>query len=119
MPTRRALETVKGAEERMKNAEERLRSFIERPDRQYSSEEKAENGRLLDVLRIAMVEHSEAFEQAVRSQIHVPQAISSAQTIFLMWQKNYPVSQKPLEKECPVGAVPCPSGKYVWKCERC
>jgi hypothetical protein len=41
---------LKGAEERMKNAEERLRSFIERPDPQYSSEEKAENKRLLDVL---------------------------------------------------------------------
>ena len=67
MPTRRALETLRAAEERMKNAEEKLRSFIERPDRRYSSEEKAENKRLLDVLRIAMVEYSEAFEQAVRS----------------------------------------------------
>lgn len=51
----------------MKNAEERLCSFIERPDGQYSSEEKAENKRLLDVLRLAMVEYSEAFEQAVKS----------------------------------------------------
>jgi hypothetical protein len=67
MPTRRALERLKGAEERLKNAEERLRSFIEWPDRQYSSEEKAWSKRLLDVLRVAMVEYSEAFEQAVRS----------------------------------------------------
>jgi hypothetical protein len=67
MPTRRALERLKSAEERMKNAEEKLRSFIDRPDRQYSSEEKAENKRLLDVLRVAMVEYSEAVDQAVRS----------------------------------------------------
>jgi hypothetical protein len=60
MPTRGALEKLKGAEERMKNVEERLRSFIERPNRQYSSEEKAENKRLLDVLRLAMVEYSGA-----------------------------------------------------------
>jgi hypothetical protein len=58
---------LRSAEERMKTAEGRLRSFIERPDRQYSSEEKAENKRLLDDLRLAMVEYSEAFEQAVRS----------------------------------------------------
>jgi hypothetical protein len=49
---------LKGAEERLKNAEERLRSFIDRPDRQYSSEDKAENKRLLDVFRVAMVEYS-------------------------------------------------------------
>ncbi len=67
MPTRRAREMRKRAEERMKNAEQGLRSFTERPDRQYSSEEKAENKRLLDVLRLAMVEYSEAFDQAVRS----------------------------------------------------
>jgi hypothetical protein len=67
MPTRRALERLKGAEERLKNAEERLRSFIERPDRQYSSVEKAENERLLGVLRVAMVEYAEAFDHAVRS----------------------------------------------------
>jgi hypothetical protein len=48
MPTRRAPERLKGAEARMKNAEEKLRSFIERPDRQCSSEEKAENKRLLE-----------------------------------------------------------------------
>jgi hypothetical protein len=61
------LEILRSAEERMKTAEGRLRSFIERPDRQYSSEERAENKRLLDNLRLAMVEYSEAFEQAVRS----------------------------------------------------
>ena len=58
---------LKRAEERLKNAEERLRSFIERPDRQYSSEEREENKRLLDFVRVAMVEYSEAFDQAVRS----------------------------------------------------
>jgi hypothetical protein len=67
VPTRRALETLRNAEERLKTAEGRLRSFIERPDRQYSPEERAENKRLLDDLRLAMVEYSEAFEQAVRS----------------------------------------------------
>ena len=66
MPTRRALETLRTAEERMRTAEGRLRSFIERPDRQYSPEERAENKRLLDDLRLAMVEYSEAFERAVR-----------------------------------------------------
>ena len=67
MPTRRALEILRSAEEHMKTVEGRLRSFIERPDRQYSPEERAENKRLLDDLRLAMVEYSEAFEQAVRS----------------------------------------------------
>jgi hypothetical protein len=51
----------------MKTAEGRLRAFIERPDRQYSPEESAENKRLLDGLRLAMVEYSEAFERAIRS----------------------------------------------------
>jgi hypothetical protein len=51
----------------MKIAEEKLRSFIERPDRHYSPEERAENKRLLDDLRLAMVEYSEAFDQSVRS----------------------------------------------------
>jgi hypothetical protein len=67
VPTRRALEILRSAEERMKIAEGRLRAFIERPDRQYSPGERAENKRLLDDLRLAMVEYSEAFEQAVRS----------------------------------------------------
>jgi hypothetical protein len=67
MPTRKALEFLTGAEERMKVAEERLRAFIERPDHQYSPEERAENKRLLDDLRLAMVEYSEAFERAARS----------------------------------------------------
>jgi len=67
MPTRRALERLRSAEERMKTAEERLRSFIERSERQYSLQERSENKRLLDELRLTMVEYSEAFEQAVRS----------------------------------------------------
>jgi hypothetical protein len=67
MPTRRALERLRSAEERMKTAEERLRSFIERSERQYSPQERSENKRLLDELRLTMVEYSEAFEQAVRS----------------------------------------------------
>lgn len=67
MPTRRALERLRTAEERMKTAEDRLRSFIERSERQYSLEERAMNKRLLDDLRLAMVEYSEVFEQAVRS----------------------------------------------------
>ena len=67
MPTRRGLDRLSSAEERMKTAEERLRSFIERSERQYSPQERSENKRLLDELRLAMVEYSEAFEQAVRS----------------------------------------------------
>jgi hypothetical protein len=67
VPIRKALETLRSAEERMETAEGRLRSFIERPDRRYSPEERAENKRLLDELRIAMVEYSETFEQATRS----------------------------------------------------
>jgi hypothetical protein len=67
MPTRRALDRLRSAEERMKTAEERLRSFVERSERHYSPDERAQNKRLLDDLRLAMVEYSEAFEQAVRS----------------------------------------------------
>jgi hypothetical protein len=67
MPTRKALESLKSAEQRMKTAEEKLRSFVERPNRQYSPDESAQNKRLLDDLRVAMVEYSEAFERAVRS----------------------------------------------------
>ena len=67
MATRKALETLRGAEEHMKTAEEKLRSFIERPNREYSPDENAKNKRLLDDLRLAMVEYSEAFERAVRS----------------------------------------------------
>jgi hypothetical protein len=67
VPTRKALETVRSAEARMKAAEEKLRTFIERPNRQYSPDESATNKRLLDDLRLAMVEYSEAFERAVRS----------------------------------------------------
>jgi hypothetical protein len=58
---------VRSVEERLKTVEEKLRSFIERPNRQYSPEERAKNKRLLDDLRLAMVEYSETFEQAVRS----------------------------------------------------
>ena len=50
----------------MKAAEERLHSFIERSERQYSPQERSKNKRLPDELRLAMVEYSEAFEQAVR-----------------------------------------------------
>jgi DNA-directed RNA polymerase specialized sigma24 family protein len=67
MPTRTALDRLRSAEKRMKTAEERLDSFIERSERQYSPQERSENKRLLDELRLAMVEYSEAFEQAVRS----------------------------------------------------
>lgn len=67
VPTRRALEILEKAEERMKIAEGRLRAFIERPDRHYSPDERAENKCLLDDLPLAMVEYSEAFERAIRS----------------------------------------------------
>ena len=67
MPTRRGIDRLRSAEERMKTAEDKLRSFVERTERQYSPQERSENNRLLDDLRLAMVEYSEAFEQAVRS----------------------------------------------------
>ena len=52
----RALDRLRSAEERMKTAEERLRSFIERLERQYSPQERTENKRLLDDLRLVMVD---------------------------------------------------------------
>ena len=67
MATRKALAVLRSAEERLKTAEEKLHSFIDRPNRQYSPDESATNKRLLDGLRLAMVEYSEAFERAVRS----------------------------------------------------
>lgn len=67
MPTRKALESLKNAELQMKSAEDKLRSFVERSNRLYSPDESAQNKRLLDDLRVAMVEYSEAFERAVRS----------------------------------------------------
>ncbi len=67
MATWRALDRLRTAENSMKAAEERLRSFIERSERQYSPQERSENKGLLDELRLAMVEYSEPFEQAVRS----------------------------------------------------
>jgi hypothetical protein len=67
MPTRKALESLRNAEQQMKTAEEKLRSFVERSNRRYSPDESAQNKRLLDDLRVAMVEYSEAFERAVRS----------------------------------------------------
>jgi hypothetical protein len=67
MPNRRTIERLRSAEERMKIAEDGLRSFIERSERQCSPQERSQNKRLLDDLRLAMVEYSEAFDQAVRS----------------------------------------------------
>jgi hypothetical protein len=47
MPTRRAIDRPRSAEERMKTAEDRLRLFIERSERQYSPQERSENKLLL------------------------------------------------------------------------
>ena len=72
MPTRRALETLKSAEERLKTAEEKLRSFIERPNRQYSPEERAKNKRLLGGAR-KLPKHSE-YKMTVKGFIGWPRA---------------------------------------------
>jgi hypothetical protein len=67
MPTREALEHLKSAEERMNVATEAHRAFLERPDRDYSPEERAENRRLLDNIQRTIDEYWEAFNRAARS----------------------------------------------------
>jgi hypothetical protein len=67
MPTREALENLKGAEERMEAAREEHLAFIERPDRQFSTERRAENRRLLDNVNRTIAEYWEAFERAAKT----------------------------------------------------
>jgi hypothetical protein len=55
VPTRKALEILRSAEERMKIAEGRLHAFIERPERQYSPGERAENKRSAVRVPIAQI----------------------------------------------------------------
>ncbi len=67
MPTPEAIENVKMAEEHMKAAHEEHLAFLERPDRQYSREEMAENRRLLDNVNRTIAQYWETFERAARS----------------------------------------------------
>ena len=67
MPTEEALENLRSAEERMRAASEEHLAFIERPDRQFSPEERAENKRLLDNVNRTIAEYWEAFERAAKS----------------------------------------------------
>ena len=67
MPTPEALQRLRSAEERMKTANEELLAFVNRPDRQFSTEERAENKRLRDKVSRAMSEYWEAFDSAARS----------------------------------------------------
>jgi hypothetical protein len=67
MPTPEALENLSSAEKRMRAASEEHLAFIERPDRQYSPEERAENRHLLDNVQRTIAEYWEAFERAAKS----------------------------------------------------
>ncbi len=67
MPTTEAIANLKRAEERMRTASEELRAFVEKPDRTFSSEERAKNRRLLDDVHRTIEEYWGAFEQAAKS----------------------------------------------------
>lgn len=67
MTSEEALENLRRAQERMKAAQEAHRSFIERPGRNFSDEERSENKRLLDEVKQSISGYWEAFEQAKRS----------------------------------------------------
>jgi hypothetical protein len=60
------LENLRQAELRMYAARDGQFAFIERQDRQYTQEEVAENGRLLDNLKLAMDGFWEAFNRCQR-----------------------------------------------------
>jgi len=64
MPTPQALENLRRATERMKAAQQAHLAFIERPDRQFSPEERAEDRRLLDKVNRSTAAYWEAFEKA-------------------------------------------------------
>jgi hypothetical protein len=67
MPTPEALENLRSAEERMRAATEEHLAFIERRDRQYTPEYRAENRRLLDNIQRTIGEYWETFERAAKS----------------------------------------------------
>jgi hypothetical protein len=64
MPTPEALENLRRAEEGMKLAQQELLTYLERPDRRFSAEEREENRRLLKRLSQSLEEYFQAFEQA-------------------------------------------------------
>lgn len=51
----------------MKRAQQEHLAFIERPDRNYFPEEKAENRRLLDAVKQSIAEYWQAFERAAQA----------------------------------------------------
>jgi hypothetical protein len=64
MPTPEALENLRRAEEGMKLAQQELLTYLERPDRRFSAEEREENRRLLKRVSQSLEEYFQAFEQA-------------------------------------------------------
>jgi hypothetical protein len=64
MPTPEALEKLRRAEEGMKLAQQELLTYLERPDRRFSAEEREENRRLLKRVSQSLEEYFQAFEQA-------------------------------------------------------
>jgi len=67
MPTPAALEELRLAEQEMRRAQEDHLDFIERPNRGYSPAERAENERLLQRVKDAIEQYSQAFQRAARS----------------------------------------------------
>jgi len=64
MPTPEALENLRRAEEGMKLAQQELLTYLDRPDRRFSAEEREENRRLLKRVSQSLEEYFQAFEQA-------------------------------------------------------
>jgi hypothetical protein len=67
MPTPETLENLKVAAQRMRAASEEHLAFIERPNRQFSPEEKKEDRRLLDNVNRTIAAYWKAFERARKS----------------------------------------------------
>ena len=68
-PSRQAIERVQVASERMRQAHNDHLAFIERPDRTFSLDERAENERLLTALRQSIEEYWDAFSAAVAEDL--------------------------------------------------
>jgi hypothetical protein len=67
MPTAEALARLQQADQNMKAAQQAHLAFTERPGRTFSTEERAENRRLLDRIDQSIAEYWQAFEQAAQS----------------------------------------------------
>jgi hypothetical protein len=63
-PTPETLENLRRAEEGMKLAQQELVTYLDRPDRRFSAEEREENRRLLKRVSQSLEEYFQAFEQA-------------------------------------------------------